>query len=72
MAQARRELEWAQTSEILAMVYNMHRASDARPVKAEQLNPTARPSPEPDEDDFVERVTREWVAWGKTKETGHG
>jgi len=39
MAEGRLRAEWTQTAEVLAMVFNMNRAPDTKPIPAWRLNP---------------------------------
>lgn len=41
MAEHRAKLEWSQTAELLALIYNVNRSSNQRPVYADDINPYA-------------------------------
>ncbi|HUW99872.1 MAG TPA: hypothetical protein VMY35_02755 [Phycisphaerae bacterium] len=45
MAEARGRLEWAQTAEVLCVLYNAHRdpTKRPRPFRAEEFSPYGRP-----------------------------
>jgi hypothetical protein len=47
MAEGRVELEWNQTSALLALIANCHRDPKKAPLEPEYFNPTVKPKPLP-------------------------
>lgn len=41
MAEHRARFDWGQTAELLALIYNVNRGSNQRPVHANDINPYA-------------------------------
>lgn len=41
MAEHRARFDWSQTAELLALIYNVNRSSNQRPIHADDINPYA-------------------------------